>query len=165
MFCCHPVNCRRNTAETAFGFVSILVTNQPSPVSNPCTENDIYKAIGSEGIGRLVRAFYQRVPHDDILGPMYPAEDLQGAEDRLRMFLIFRFGGPQDYLQHRGHPKLRLRHAPFQIDQNARDRWVLLMENAVRGCEFQTPLDKVILEFLASVATFLINSRPGDIDV
>lgn len=133
------------------------MTNQPLPENNTLTENEIYKAIGSEGISRLVRAFYQQVPQDDVLGPMYPEDDLPGAEDRLRMFLIFRFGGPQDYLQHRGHPKLRLRHAPFPVDQTARDRWVMLMDNALQSCQFPPEPSHVIRVFLANVATFLIN--------
>lgn len=137
------------------------MTNQPSPDSRVLTENEIYSLIGSDGIGRMVRAFYRQVPQDDVLGPMYPADDLQGAEDRLRMFLIFRFGGPQDYLQHRGHPKLRLRHAPFPIDQSARDRWVKLMENALQSCQFPPDVNLVIRAFLSSVATFLINTQAG----
>ena len=137
------------------------LSDQPSANSTGLTENDIYAAIGSEGIERFVRAFYLQVPHDDILGPMYPEDDLQGAEERLRMFLIFRFGGPQDYLQHRGHPKLRLRHAPFTVDQRARDRWVSLMESAVRQCEFQPQIERVIIQFLSHVASFLINTGPG----
>ena len=133
------------------------MTDHPSADSAGLTENEIHKAIGSDGIHRLVREFYRQVPLDDILGPMYPAEDLQGAEDRLRMFLIFRFGGPQDYLQHRGHPKLRLRHAPFAIDQTARDRWVRLMDNSLLSCQFQPDATQVIRTFLSSVASFLIN--------
>ena len=132
------------------------MVNQSSD-NNPLTENEIYNAIGSDGIGRLVHAFYQQVPGDDVLGPMYPADDLHGAEDRLRMFLIFRFGGPQDYLQHRGHPKLRLRHAPFLIDQTARDRWVRLMETAIDECDFNAEVTRVIRSFLGHLATFLIN--------
>ncbi len=62
---------------------------------------------------------------------MYPRHDLKGAEERLRDFLIFRFGGPQRYLELRGHPRLRMRHAPFPIDQTARDRWIELMNNAL----------------------------------
>ena len=121
------------------------------------TENEIHEAIGSEGIGRLVRAFYQRVPQDGVIGPMYPEDDLPGAEERLRSFLIFRFGGPQDYLQQRGHPKLRLRHAPFPVDQRARDRWVNLMDAALEECCFPPDVSRVIREFLGHVATFLIN--------
>lgn len=133
------------------------MTNQTSQDGNPLTENDIHRAIGSEGITRLVRAFYQQVPQDDVLGPMYPADDFQGAEERLRLFLIFRFGGPQDYLQHRGHPKLRLRHAPFSIDQRARDRWVDLMSRAIEDCRFPPDASRVMRDFLGHVATFLIN--------
>ena len=80
---------------------------------------------------RLVRAFYAQVPGDAILGPMYPAEDLPGAEERLRDFLIGRFGGPPRYIEQRGHPRLRMRHMPFVIDRDARDRWVQLMDRAL----------------------------------
>ncbi|MEZ5391547.1 MAG: hypothetical protein R2724_01425 [Bryobacterales bacterium] len=60
-------------------------------------------AWAAKGFERLVRAFYEQVPGDDILGPMYPAEDLPGAEERLRDFLMFRFGGPPKYIMERGH--------------------------------------------------------------
>ena len=68
--------------------------------------------IGQDGFERLVGAFYRQIPDDDVLGPIYPAHDLAGAEQRLRDFLIFRFGGPAVYLEQRGHPRLRIRHAP-----------------------------------------------------
>jgi hemoglobin len=123
----------------------------------PLTEGQIYDAIGSDGIARLVHAFYQQIPQDDVLGPMYPPHDLPGAEERLRLFLLFRFGGPQDYLQRRGHPMLRGRHAPFSINQTARDRWVQLMDNALEQCRFSLQVSTVIRSFLAHVATFLIN--------
>ncbi len=123
----------------------------------PLTEGQIYDAIGSDGIARLVHAFYQQIPQDDVLGPMYPPHDLPGAEERLRLFLLFRFGGPQDYLQRRGHPMLRGRHAPFSINQTARDRWVQLMDNALEQCRFSLQVSTVIRSFLAHAATFLIN--------
>ena len=123
----------------------------------PLTEGQIYDAIGSDGIARLVHAFYQQIPQDDVLGPMYPPHDLPGAEERLRLFLLFRFGGPQDYLQRRGHPMLRGRHAPFSINQPARDRWVQLMDNALEQCRFSLQVSTVIRSFLAHAATFLIN--------
>ncbi|MEZ6121828.1 MAG: globin [Planctomycetaceae bacterium] len=128
-------------------------SSQPSPL----TENQIHSLIGSEGITRMVAAFYRQIPQDDILGPMYPSEDLQGAEERLRLFLIFRFGGPENYLQLRGHPRLRLRHAPFVVNQAARDRWMLLMNNAISECGFSDDIATVLKNFLGSVATFLIN--------
>lgn len=121
------------------------------------TEGQIHSVIGSEGIAALVAAFYKQIPDDDILGPMYPRDDLKGSEERLRLFLKFRFGGPQDYLQRRGHPQLRIRHAPFAIDQHARDRWMLLMNNAITECRFSDQVSTVLRTFLGHVATFLIN--------
>ncbi len=134
-----------------------VVTDQASSNRAALTEDRIYSVIGADGLARMVAAFYRQVPDDDILGPMYPPQDLQGAEERLRLFLMFRFGGPQDYLQHRGHPKLRMRHAPFAIDQKARDRWVQLMENAIQQCDFPADAAGVIRTFLSGVATFLMN--------
>src|SRR3954470_7442122 len=95
------------------------------------TEGEIYAQIGEEGFSRLIAAFYRQVPGDDILGPMYPADDLAGAEERLRDFLIGRFGGPQRYIETRGHPRLRQRHFPFAIDSEAAARWLTLMDNAL----------------------------------
>jgi hypothetical protein len=80
-------------------------------------ELEVYSMVGTEGFTRLVAAFYRQVPQDDLLGPMYPATDLPGAERRLRDFLIGRFGGPQTYIEQRGHPRLRARHSPFHINQ------------------------------------------------
>jgi hemoglobin len=75
-------------------------------------DHEIYVAVGEDGFHRLIAAFYRQVPSDDILGPMYPAADIAGAEQRLRDFLIGRFGGPQRYIEDRGHPRLRMRHMP-----------------------------------------------------
>src|SRR5690242_3652145 len=94
-------------------------------------DTNIYSIIGEAGFTRLVSAFYRRVPNDAILAPLYPEQDFAGAEERLRGFLIMRFGGPEDYLRTRGHPRLRMRHAPFAIDRRARDRWVQLMNEAL----------------------------------
>ena len=93
------------------------------------TAEQVYGRIGEEGFARLVGAFYAQVPADDILGPMYPAHDLAAAEVRLRDFLVGRFGGPPRYIEQRGHPRLRMRHMPFAIDQAARDRWMQLMRS------------------------------------
>src|SRR6201991_1223769 len=92
---------------------------------------DVYAAVGEDGFHRLVAAFYRQVPEDDLLGPMYPADDLAGAEQRLRDFLVGRFGGPQRYVEQRGHPRLRMRHAPFPITPGARDRWITLRPRAL----------------------------------
>ncbi len=121
------------------------------------TDDEVYPCIGEDGFRRLVAAFYRQVPGDDILGPMYPKQDLTGAEERLRDFLIFRFGGPGRYIETRGHPRLRMRHVPFHIDAAARDRWVALMTRALDEAQLPAEPDGVLREFFVSVATFLMN--------
>ena len=118
---------------------------------------EIYGRIGEEGFERFVHAFYAQVPDDDILGPMYPKHDLAGAEVRLRDFLIGRCGGPPRYIEQRGHPRLRMRHAPFVINQAARDRWMQLMERALDVAEVPADVRPPLHEFLDGVATFMIN--------
>ena len=120
-------------------------------------DKDVYAAIGADGFQRLVAAFYRQVPDDDILGPMYPKEDMHGAEERLRDFLIFRFGGPQHYIQQRGHPRLRMRHAPFAVNQAARDRWVTLMEKALAEARLPAEAEEPLRRFFDSTATFMMN--------
>jgi hemoglobin len=120
---------------------------------------EIYAAVGEEGFQRLVAAFYRQVPDDDILGPMYPPDDLAGAEQRLRDFLVGRFGGPPRYLEQRGHPRLRMRHAPFAVNPAARDRWIQLMTRALDEVRFPPEADALLREFFAAVATMMIN-RP-----
>ncbi len=126
---------------------------------DPAPENELYRLLGDEGIGRLVAAFYRQIPGDEILAPMYPADDLAGAEKRLRDFLIFRFGGPPNYIRERGHPRLRIRHARFAIDQAARDRWMLLMERAIEETNIPPEAATIVKQFLGQVATFLINRQ------
>ncbi len=120
-------------------------------------ENELYQAIGEEGFRRLVAAFYRQIPHDDILGRMYPPGDLAGAEHRLREFLVFRFGGPPRYIENRGHPRLRMRHAPFPVGAAARDRWILLMTRALEEVSLPPEASAMLLDFFDSTATFLLN--------
>jgi hemoglobin len=120
-------------------------------------ESEIYSAIGEDGFRRLVAAFYRQIPVDDVLGPMYPPGDLAGAEQRLCDFLIFRFGGPPQYIENRGHPRLRMRHAPFAINAAARERWMLLMSRAMAEVSLPPEIATVLLEFFSSTATFLVN--------
>jgi hemoglobin len=118
---------------------------------------EVYGEVGEDGFARLVRAFYAQVPGDDILGPMYPPADMQGAEERLRDFLIGRCGGPMRYVEQRGHPRLRARHAPFSIDAAARNRWVRLMTRALDEAALPAGPDAVLRGFFESTATFMIN--------
>lgn len=123
-------------------------------------DGEIYARIGEDGFARLVAAFYAQVPGDDILGPMYPAHDMAGAEARLRDFLVGRFGGPMRYVEQRGHPRLRARHAPFAIDQRARDRWMTLMSRALDTAALPADVDVVLRAFFDEVATMMVNRRP-----
>ena len=122
-------------------------------------EEQVFETIGEEGFERLIRAFYAQVPGDPILGPMYPKDDLAGAEERLRDFLIGRFGGPQRYVEQRGHPRLRMRHMPFAIDPAARNQWVTLMDRALDEARLPEDVVALLREFFHGVATFMIN-RP-----
>lgn len=120
-------------------------------------EQDIYSEVGEDGFRRLAAAFYSRVPHDDILGPIYPKDDLGGAEQRLGDFLIFRFGGPEHYVERRGHPRLRMRHAPFPVDRAARDRWMRLMTDALEEAVFPDEARQLLLAYFESTATAMMN--------
>ena len=121
------------------------------------TESQVYDRIGEAGFARLVRAFYAQVPADPILGPMYPPADMEGAASRLKLFLMQRFGGPDAYTLQRGHPRLRMRHAPFEVNINARDRWMALMTHALDQCGFDDPVRNLLFRYFADTATFMIN--------
>ena len=123
------------------------------------SEGEVYQQIGEDGFTRLVAAFYRQVPTDDILGPMYPKDDLHGAEERLRDFLVGRFGGPQRYMERRGHPRLRMRHMPFKLNQSARDRWVRLMDQALDEVKLPKESEDVLRGFFHHMSTFLMNAE------
>jgi hemoglobin len=124
-------------------------------------ENELYPLIGEDGFKRLVAAFYRQVPQDDILGPMYPERDFEGAEKRLRSFLIYRFGGPPVYIEERGHPRLRMRHAPFTVNQTARNRWIQLMGKALEEVKLPAEAERILRAYFESTATFMLN-RPEE---
>ena len=120
-----------------------------------------YDAVGGEETFRtIVSEFYKQVKDDDILGPMYPADDLAGAEDRLRWFLAQYWGGPETFNEKRGHPRLRMRHAQFHIDEAARDRWLALMANAMETVDEKTlPAEHraAMWDHMERVAQMLVN--------
>jgi len=124
-------------------------------------ETELYPLIGEDGFKRLVAAFYRQVPQDDILGPMYPERDFDGAEKRLRSFLIYRFGGPPVYIEERGHPRLRMRHAPFTVNQTARNRWIQLMGKALEEVKLPAEAERILRAYFESTATFMLN-RPEE---
>ena len=121
------------------------------------TELEVYEAIGEEGFARLIHAFYRQIPGDDLLGPMYPKEDMAGAEERLRDFLVGRFGGPMRYVEQRGHPRLRMRHAPFPIDEKGRNRWMQLMSRALVEAQLPEDAAQLLFQYFGQTATSMIN--------
>jgi hemoglobin len=109
-------------------------------------EVSFYEAVGGEEtFRRLVHRFYEGVAADPILRPLYPEEDLGPAEERLRLFLIQYWGGPRTYSERRGHPRLRMRHAPFPIGQREREAWLAHMRDAVEEIALPEPLEKIVM--------------------
>ncbi len=120
----------------------------------------VYELIGAEAVERLIAAFYRRVKDDPILCPLYPEHDLAGAERRLRLFVIQYFGGPADYSAERGHPRLRMRHAPFAIGMAERDAWAAAMLAALDEVGIGEPAYTQMRTYFENAATFMIN-RPS----
>lgn len=120
-------------------------------------EELIYATLGEEGFTRLTREFYRRMREDDLVGPMYPDDDWEGSEERLRDFLLFRFGADQRYLIKRGHPRLRGRHMPFKIGIAERDRWIKLMGEAANDIIVDVEIRTSVMEFFGQVADFMKN--------
>jgi hemoglobin len=118
-----------------------------------------YDAVGgAQTFTRLVEAFYAGVAEDAVLRPLYPEDDLDAAAVRLRMFLEQYWGGPTTYSQERGHPRLRMRHAPFAIDTRARDAWLSRMRTALDSLQLPAAYDRVLWDYLSSAADSLRNT-------
>ena len=120
-------------------------------------EAQVMAVCGEPGIRRMVAAFYRRVREDDLIGPMYPADDWDGSEERLAEFLLFRLGGSQRYVEMRGHPRLRMRHVTFRIGVAERDRWLELMSQAMDETEIPAAARGFLDPFFAQVAGFMRN--------
>jgi hemoglobin len=122
-------------------------------------EQTFYEAVGGEEtFRRLVHRFYQGVAEDPSLRPMYPEEDLGPAEERLTLFLMQYWGGPRTYSERRGHPRLRMRHVPFRVDQTAHDAWLRHMRTALDELELPEPLEQQLWDYLTYAARSMINS-------
>ena len=125
-------------------------------------ESTVVADLGKEGIAAMVAAFYRLVRHDDLIGPMYPADDWEGSEERLRDFLWFRIAQDPSYILKRGHPRLRMRHMPFRIDVTARDRWLQLMGRAMDECRITGSSREWLDRFYFQVADFMRNQHEQD---
>ena len=146
-----------------------MVTNNPNPrrVGVPGAYREAMQSAGDTLYDRvgghptfvaLVDAFYAGVAGDPPLRAMYPEEDLGPAADRLRMFLEQYWGGPKTYGEQRGHPRLRIRHAPFAVTPTQRDRWLKHMLAAVDGLALEPDDDAELRDYLVRAAQFMVNS-------
>jgi hemoglobin len=118
-----------------------------------------YEAVGGHATFRaLVERFYAGVAGDEVLRPLYPEADLGPAADRLRMFLEQYWGGPTIYSDERGHPRLRMRHAPYRVDQVARERWLHHMRDAVDGLHLPAAYEAVLWDYLERAAWSMVNT-------
>lgn len=113
---------------------------------------------GHATFDRLVSEFYRGVAEDPILKPMYPDEDMAGAEDRLRTFLEQYWGGPTTYSENRGHPRLRMRHAPYPVDEAAKDAWLKHFRNALDQLDLTAEQDEKFWNYAQYVAHSMINT-------
>ncbi|MET1043797.1 MAG: globin [Microbacteriaceae bacterium] len=120
---------------------------------------NFYDEVGGKPVfDRLVRAFYERVRHDDLMWPMYPQDDFEGAIHRLSTFLIQYWGGPTTYGDERGHPRLRMRHAAFRVNPAARDRWLLHMRAAADELQLSPLHDATLWAYLERAAHAMVNT-------
>ena len=126
------------------------------------TPQTFYDAVGGAQTFRtIVSRFYELVRQDEVLRPLYPEDDLDGAEDRLRMFLEQYWGGPRTYSDQRGHPRLRMRHAEFRIGFIERDAWLRCMHTAIASIDSTTLDDehrRELVEYIEMAAQALVNS-------
>jgi hemoglobin len=128
--------------------------------SLPITDGrTLYDAVGGEpAFRRIVARFYAEVATDDVLRALYPDEDLGPAEERLRLFLMQYWGGPQTYSEQRGHPRLRMRHHPFKIRPAERDAWLRAMRVAVDSAGLADAQRDQLWAYLESTANHMVNS-------
>ncbi|KAA9160930.1 globin [Amycolatopsis acidicola] len=125
-------------------------------MSEPTT---FYEAVGGEPtFHKIVARFYAEVAEDEVLRPLYPEEDLGPAEERLRLFLMQYWGGPHTYSDRRGHPRLRMRHAPFKVGPIERDAWLRAMRVAVDEADLPKELDQQLWQYLEMAAHSMMNS-------
>ncbi|MBA8825337.1 hemoglobin [Saccharopolyspora lacisalsi] len=123
------------------------------------TPGTFYEQVGGEPTFRFIVArFYEEVAKDELLRPLYPEEDLSGAEERLRLFLMQYWGGPRTYSEERGHPRLRMRHAPFKIGLTERDAWLRCMRIAVDEAELAPEHRDQLWQYMEMAAHGMVNS-------
>ncbi|MEP7019536.1 MAG: globin [Pseudonocardiales bacterium] len=134
------------------------VPSPPNPDPTYASADTFFAVVGGqETFRRLVDAFYAGVAADPVLRALYPEDDLGPAAERLRMFLIQYWGGPSTYSQQRGHPRLRMRHAPFAIGSAQRDAWLRHMRAALDSIALAPEQDQLLWDYLFNAAESMRN--------
>lgn len=113
---------------------------------------------GFETMHAIVHRFYEGVATDEVLRPLYPEEDLGPAEERFLLFLVQYWGGPTTYSDTRGHPRLRMRHAPFKVDPLAKDRWLVHFRAGLDCVDLTPEQDQKFWDYVTHAAQFMVNS-------
>ncbi|BAJ31237.1 MULTISPECIES: globin [Kitasatospora] len=122
-------------------------------------EETFYQRVGGEEtFRRLVHLFYRGVAQDELLRPMYPEDDLGPAEERFALFLMQYWGGPRTYSERRGHPRLRMRHAPFRVDRAAHDAWLKHMRAALDELALPAEADRELWDYMTYAAASMVNT-------
>ena len=121
--------------------------------------DSLYDQVGGDAVFHaIVDRFYEGVAMDPILRPLYPEEDLSGARERLSGFLIQYWGGPGTYSEQRGHPRLRMRHMPFKVNPDARDRWLTHTRAALDSLALPPLHEEAIWDHLERAAYAMVNT-------
>lgn len=132
---------------------SSTTSTESSPVPT------FYEAVGGHPtFERLIRRFYEGVASDPPLRALYPEEDLGPAEERFRLFIEQYWGGPTTYSQQRGHPRLRMRHAPFAVTPTQRDRWLTHMRDAIDSLDLNPEQNAELWSYMERSAHFMVNA-------
>lgn len=113
---------------------------------------------GYPTIEKIVARFYEGVAGDEVLRPLYPEEDLAPAAERFTLFLVQYWGGPTTYSDNRGHPRLRMRHAPFAVTPKARDHWLLHFREGLDAANLPPEQDAKFWDYVTHAAQFMVNS-------
>lgn len=116
----------------------------------------LYEKIGAEKLKKLIHDFYQGIRKDELLSPMYK-NDFEAAEERLFLFMVQYLGGPDLYNQERGHPRLRMRHVVFPINEEAKMHWLNNMEEALQKSEIEAADKDFLRNYFEQTAEFLKN--------
>jgi hemoglobin len=128
-------------------------------VSKATEGQSFYDAIGGyPAIAKIVDRFYEGVAADEALRPLYPEEDLGPAAERLTMFLAQYWGGPTTYSDRRGHPRLRMRHAPFAVTPAAAQRWLVHFRAGLDAANLTAEQDAQFWDYVTHAAQFMVNT-------